>query len=69
MTGAKAPSSFARVWRWPIAIGVASTIGLVSALVGDGPWDLLSWIALGVPVAVCAYAWKRSRERATDAAR
>lgn len=56
-----------RVWRWPTAIGVASAIGLVSALVGDGVWDLLSWIALGVPVAVCAVAWKRSRERAAGA--
>lgn len=39
-----------RMFRWPIAIGVLSAAGLVSALVGDGPWDALSWLMLGVPV-------------------
>ena len=42
----------ADTWRWPIALALLSVIGLVSALLGDGPWDVLSWIALGLPVVV-----------------
>ena len=40
------------VWGMPVAIGVLSAIGLVSALLGDGMWDALSWAALATPVAV-----------------
>jgi hypothetical protein len=30
----------------------------VAALVADGMWDLVSWIALGVPLAAVAwFAW------------
>lgn len=45
----------ARLWGWPIALGVASSIGLVAALVGDGVWDAVSWAGLGLPVAVSAW--------------
>jgi hypothetical protein len=31
-------------------IGVLSTIGLVAALVGDGVWDGVSWLALLLPI-------------------
>lgn len=37
------------IFRWPLLIGVASIVGLVSALVGDGAWDVLSWATLGIP--------------------
>lgn len=37
------------VFRWPLLIAVLSIIGLVSALVGDGVWDALSWASLGLP--------------------
>jgi len=33
-----------------MAVAVTSVIGLVSALLGDGAWDALSWIALSAPV-------------------
>lgn len=33
-------------------IAVTSTIGLTSALLGDGLWDMLSWMALFAPVTV-----------------
>lgn len=39
----------------PLALGILSAVGLVAALVGDGVWDTLSWIALGVPVAVIGF--------------
>ena len=41
-----------QIWTIPIVLAVASTIGLVSALIGDGVWDVLSWVALGMPIAV-----------------
>ncbi|WP_449340698.1 hypothetical protein [Streptomyces canarius] len=37
-----------------------SIVGLISALVGDGIWDGLSWLLLAIPVLLCAYAWLRS---------
>lgn len=44
-----------QVWRAPAAIGAIAAIGLASALLGDGPWDVVSWLALSVPAA--AIAW------------
>ncbi len=38
-------------FRWPLLVAALSIVGLVSALLGDGPWDALSWIALGAPAA------------------
>jgi hypothetical protein len=53
-----------RIFRWPLAIGVASGAGLIAALVGDGACDVLSWILLGGSVAVMAEAWRRGARRA-----
>jgi hypothetical protein len=36
-------------------------VGLVAALVGDGMLDTVSWLALGVPVLVILWAWRRRR--------
>lgn len=50
-----------RVWAIPGAIGVLSAVGLVAALVADGVSDVVSWFALGVPVAVALwYAFRPS---------
>jgi hypothetical protein len=38
------------MWRWPIALGVTSGVGLVSALIGDGAYDVLSWCLLALPL-------------------
>lgn len=47
-------------WRAPIGFGVLTTVGLISALLGDGVWDALSAVTLGIPVAACAwYGFKR----------
>ena len=45
-----------RVWGPPLAVAVISSVGLLAALFGDGLWDAVSWIALGVPVAICLRA-------------
>lgn len=43
------------LWRGPVLLAVLSLFGLLSALLADGLWDTLSWLALGVPVLVCAW--------------
>lgn len=43
---------FGPVWTAPILLGVLTVVGLVSALLGDGVWDALSAVSLGVVVAV-----------------
>ena len=35
-----------------LGIGVLSAAGLFAALLGDGWWDSLSWVGLGVPAAL-----------------
>lgn len=51
------------IFRLPLAIGLASAVGLVSALVGDGPWDVLSWLLLAWPIAWCVRGLRRPRAR------
>jgi hypothetical protein len=46
-----------RVFRVPVLLGVLSLVGLLSALLGDAVWDMLSWLALGIPCAVIAWFW------------
>lgn len=50
-----------RVFAAPLAIAVASLVGLVAALTGDGVRDGISWITLAVPVAVTAWALRARR--------
>lgn len=38
-----------RVFAWPALIAVLGAAGLFAALLGDGGWDVLSWVGLGVP--------------------
>lgn len=47
------------IFRWPIVIGSATVIGLLSALIGDGWADALSWVLLGALIAVMVIAWTR----------
>ncbi|MGJ7529421.1 hypothetical protein [Variovorax sp. GB1P17] len=53
--------SFWRMWRWPIVLGLLTTVGLISALFSDGGLgDIFAWFALGVPVVVCVwFGWRR----------
>lgn len=51
------------IFAAPVVIGVLSTIGLISALVGDGVWDGLSWLTLAIPVALFVGFIARPRAR------
>ena len=49
------------MWRWPLALGLLTSVGLVSALFSEGGFgDALAWLTLGIPVAVGIwYGWGR----------
>ena len=64
MTARRPLQSLSTIYRIPLMIAVLSAVGLTSALLGDGMWDVLSWLALAVPVALAAMHWRRSRAKA-----
>ncbi|WP_167066363.1 MULTISPECIES: hypothetical protein [unclassified Pantoea] len=41
--------STAKVFAWPAAIALLGALGLFAALLGDGAWDMLAWLGLGLP--------------------
>ncbi|MFY4728910.1 hypothetical protein [Nitrospira sp. BLG_2] len=49
-----------QIWAAPIVLGIVSAIGLVSALLGDGIWDALSWMAFTAPIAAILWAIARA---------
>ena len=54
--------SFGAIFLVPAILAALSCAGLVSALLGDGVWDGLSWLTLSVPIAVAVwYAFFRRR--------
>lgn len=53
-----------RTFAVPALIAASSLVGLVAALLGDGPWDLVSWIGLSPPVAAVILAWRARRPAA-----
>lgn len=59
------PKSRARslrtIFAAPLAIGMLSLIGLVSALTGDGLANWLSWVALAVPLLAVVWAMRQRR--------
>ena len=60
---ARTRSSFRRVFAIPALLAVLSAIGLLAALIGDDLWDALSWLGLGVPVAVILWYVARPERR------
>jgi membrane protein implicated in regulation of membrane protease activity len=53
--------TFRHVFGVPAVLAVIGGIGLMAALLGDGPWDALSWLALGTLVAVILRHWMKPR--------
>ncbi|MBW8127678.1 MULTISPECIES: DUF4175 domain-containing protein [Pseudomonas] len=54
-------SNFWKVFGIPLGIGVLSAAGLFAALLGDGLWDSLSWVGLGLPAVIGVYALFKRR--------
>jgi hypothetical protein len=44
-----------RTFGAPGALGLFSALGLVSALLGDGLWDAMSWATLALPAGVAGF--------------
>jgi hypothetical protein len=55
--------SVARIFLAPAIMASIVACGLLSALLGDGIWDALSWVALLAPVAAIAYFARREKTR------
>ncbi|MGF6430430.1 MULTISPECIES: hypothetical protein [Bradyrhizobium] len=52
--------SLTQIFGAPLVIAIVSTVGLISALVGDGWWDAVSWAGLGLPVLLyLLFIWRR----------
>jgi hypothetical protein len=51
------------VFLWPTVLGLVTAFGLISALLGDGVWDVLSWTALFAPLVCAAAFWGRPKPR------
>ncbi|UGY20054.1 hypothetical protein [Bradyrhizobium septentrionale] len=52
--------SLTQIFAAPLVIAIVSTVGLISALVGDGVWDAVSWVGLGLPVLLyLVFIWRR----------
>lgn len=43
------------VYKIPAIVGVLTCVGLLAALVGDDGYDITSWIALSVPLALLGW--------------
>ncbi|MGY6269609.1 hypothetical protein ACXIUT_07960 [Achromobacter denitrificans] len=53
----KTSRGFMFIWGAPIALGVLSVFGLMSALLGTGAWHWASWTALAILLAVIVRYW------------
>ncbi|BBH47002.1 hypothetical protein [Pseudomonas sp. KU43P] len=53
-----------RIFRWPLLIGLLAALGLLSALLGDGVYDVVSWLALGLPLMIVGGVWLWRRKHA-----
>lgn len=51
----KQRSSFRRIYGPAVFLGILTIGGLLSALFGDGIWNVLSWIALAIPLIVIVW--------------
>jgi len=59
---------FLQMWGWPLVIAASTLAGLVAGLVGDGGWDVLAAVALGVPVLAAVWLSIKRRKGSSRAA-
>ncbi len=58
-----ARSQFWFTWGWPLVMALLSVVGLLAALLGDGAWDWLSWVTLGIPTLACCWLGLRRKPK------
>lgn len=58
MTGA----TLRTVYRIPLVLSIITIVGLLSALLGDGIWDALSWVLLAIPMFLLSFFLVRSKK-------
>ncbi len=59
MTLRRRPRSPAQIFAMPLLLAIATIVGLVVGLTGEGFRDGLSWLLLALPLVVLAAAWAR----------
>lgn len=61
----KRARSIWEIYRWPLLLAVIIMVGLLSALLGDGIWNALSWVLLAIPCCVivcCIFVLRHRRD-------
>ena len=58
------PFPFRKVYGLPVLLAVVTFGGLLSALLGDGIWNVASWCALSIPLAVIAWKFVQGKRTA-----
>ncbi len=53
---ARRSNTFWQIFALPLITALASLVGLVAALLGDGPLNVIAWIGLAVPVGLVCWA-------------
>ncbi|RVU15467.1 hypothetical protein [Methylobacterium oryzihabitans] len=51
----RSPGGWRRVFGIPLVVGIAGILGLVSALVFEGPGRVAAWIGVGLPLALVVW--------------
>ena len=57
------PYGLKAIFAVPAVVAILSLIGLVGALLGDGVWDWIGWMAPGACIAVTTWALVTRRHR------
>lgn len=52
-------NGFRQVFAVPTMLAAITAVGLLSALLEDGAWDVLSWLAMAIPLATVAWCLRR----------
>lgn len=58
MTGA----TLRTIYRIPLILSIITIMGLLSALLGDGIWDALSWVLLAIPMFLLSFCLVRPKK-------
>ncbi|MFC3076808.1 hypothetical protein ACFODL_01765 [Phenylobacterium terrae] len=61
MSRPEKPKRAHEIFFAPAVLALVSLVGLVFALLVDGPADALAWAPIGAPIAVIAWAWVARR--------